>query len=122
MSWTARREPTAFTDVVLVCAKCAAKLGRGRKHKTELRGQIKKALKDRGLGGRIGVVETGCLDLCPNGAQTIATARQLCRGELTVVPAAATGEAVVKVLFDAGGALVETLGPRGERFKSDRQT
>ena len=95
----ARDEPAPWSEVVLICAKCAAKLGRGRKGKTELRGEIRHALKRRGLGHDVRVVETGCLDLCPKGGQTIATARRMSEGHLSVFEPEADGERVVKVLF-----------------------
>jgi predicted metal-binding protein len=94
-----KEKPAPWTEVVLVCAKCAAKLGRGRKGKTELRGEIKHALKRRGLGHTVRVVETGCLDLCPKDGQTVATARQMSEGRLSVFEPEADGERVVKVLF-----------------------
>ena len=92
-------EPAPWSDVILICAKCAAKLGRGRKGKTELRGEIKHALKRRGLGHAVRVVETTCLDLCPKGGQTVATKSQIADGRLSVFGPEADGEAVVKVLF-----------------------
>jgi len=94
-----RLEPAPWSDVVVICTKCAAKLGRGHKGKTELRGEVKHALKKRGLKD-IRVVETSCLDLCPKGGQTVATTRQMAKGKLTVVGPDADGEAVVKLLFD----------------------
>lgn len=94
-----RLEPAPWSDVVLICAKCAAKLGRGRKGKTELRGEVKHALKLSGLSKSVRVAEITCLDLCPKGGQTIATGRQLAKGSLTVVGPKADGEDVVKLLF-----------------------
>jgi hypothetical protein len=95
-------EDAPWSEVVLVCAKCAAKLGRGRKGKTELRGEIRHALKARGLGKRVRVVETGCLDLCPKDGQTIATGRQLAKGRLAVFGPRADGDEVVEGLFAHG--------------------
>jgi hypothetical protein len=95
-------EDAPWSEVVLVCAKCAAKLGRGRKGKTELRGEIRHALKARGLGKRIRVVETGCLDLCPKDGQTIATGRELAKGRLAVFGSHASGEEVAERLFGRG--------------------
>jgi len=92
-------EPAPWSEVVLVCAKCAAKLDRGRKGKTELRGEIRHALKRRGLGKTVRVIETSCLDLCPKDGQTVATGRQVAAGRLSAFGANADGEAVVKVLF-----------------------
>jgi len=97
-----RLESAPWSDVVLICAKCAAKLGRGHKGKTELRGEIKSALKKQGLNKDVRVVETTCLDLCPKGGQTIATSRQLAKGRLSVVGPEADGETVVKLLFGEG--------------------
>ena len=102
MTALAKLEPAPWSDVVLICAKCAAKLGRGRNGKTELRGEVKRALKHQGLGKSVRVVETTCLDLCPKGGQTVATSRQLAKRRLTVVGPDADGEDVVKLLF--GGA------------------
>ncbi len=101
-----RTEPAPWSEVVLVCAKCAAKLGRGHRGKTELRGEIKQALKHHGLGKTVRVVEVSCLDLCPKGGQTVATARQLAAGRLTVVGPQADGAAVVRLLFDPASPLL----------------
>jgi len=101
MSAQSKTEDAPWSDVVLICAKCAAKLGRGHKGKTELRSEIKHALKKYGLSKDIRVVETTCLELCPKGGQTVASRRQLAKGELTVVGPDADGEDVVKLLFGA---------------------
>jgi len=116
-----RTEPAPWSDVVVICTKCAAKLGRGHRGKTELRGEIKHALKHRGLGKRIRVVEVSCLDLCPKGGQTVATSRQMAEGRLTVVEPGADGEAVVKLLFETPVPLVEGGGKGSDRKKSKDQ-
>jgi predicted metal-binding protein len=117
-----RLEPAPWSDVVAICAKCAAKLGRGHKGKTELRGEIKQALKKRGLAEDIRVVETTCLDLCPKGGQTVATGRQLAKGRLTVVGPDADGEAVVTLLFDSQTPLLsKTPLVEGRASGSDRK-
>jgi len=113
-----RTEPAPWSDVVVICTKCAAKLGRGHRGKTELRGEIKHALKHRGLGKRIRVVEVSCLDLCPKGGQTVATSRQMAKGRLTVVGPDADGEDVVKLLFEQPSPLVEERGSGSDRKKS----
>jgi len=91
-------EPAPFTDLVLVCSKCAAKLGRGHKGKSDLRGEIKHALKQAGLKG-VRVADVGCLDLCPKGGQTVGASRQIADGWLMVVGPQADGAAVVELLF-----------------------
>jgi hypothetical protein len=85
--------------VILICSKCAAKLGRGHKGKTELRGEVKHALKKAGLGGRVRVVDTTCLDLCPKGGQTVAIGAQLSQGILTFMGPEADGRQVVEALL-----------------------
>jgi predicted metal-binding protein len=99
MTLTAKIEPAPWSDVVLVCAKCAAKLGRGRKGRSDLRGEIKQALKQAGLKG-VRVADVGCLDLCPKGGQTVAVGRQMANGRLTVVGPQANGAAVVRLLLE----------------------
>jgi len=64
-----------------------------------LRGELKRALKRRGLGDSIRIVDSGCLDLCPKDGQTVATGRQLAEGRLLVVDPKASGEDVARLLF-----------------------
>jgi hypothetical protein len=99
MNTICKIEPAPWSDVVLVCAKCAAKLGRGHKGKSELRGEIKQAVKLAGLKG-VRVADVGCLDLCPKNGQTVATSRQMAEGRLMVVGPQADGAAVVRLLFE----------------------
>ena len=42
-----------------------------------LRKQLKQALKKRGAGKRVRVVQCGCLDLCPKHGVTLARGREL---------------------------------------------
>jgi predicted metal-binding protein len=100
-----RLEDAPFEDVILVCSKCAAKLGRGHKGKTELRGELKGALKRLGLSKAIRVADTTCLDLCPKNGQTVALGRELAAGQLRVVGADADGDDVAKLLFQTPRAL-----------------
>jgi predicted metal-binding protein len=95
----ARIETAPFKDVILICSKCAAKLGRGHKGKTQLRGELKGALKRLGLAKTIRVADTTCLDHCPKKGQTIVLGRELAAGRLRVVGADADGEDVAKFLF-----------------------
>jgi predicted metal-binding protein len=101
MTIESKTEAAPWSDLVLICAKCAAKLGRGHKGKTELRGEVKHALKKQNLGKQVRVVETTCLDICPKDGQAVASRRQLAKGEITVVGPGADGEDVVKLLFGA---------------------
>ncbi len=99
MTAVSTEEPAPWSDMVLICAKCAAKLGRGRKGKTELRGEIKHALKREGLAKQVRVAETTCLDLCPKNGQTVATRQGLAEGRLSVFGPDADGNQVVRALF-----------------------
>jgi hypothetical protein len=101
----ARPEPAPFDEVVLICSKCAAKLGRGRKGKTELKGEVKAALKRFGLGKSVRVAEITCLDLCPKNGQTIALGRSLAEGRLWVVDADADGDTVAKLVLESRSPL-----------------
>jgi predicted metal-binding protein len=109
MTAEAKIEAAPFKDVILVCSKCAAKLGRGHKGKTELRSELKSALKRLGLAKKIRVADTTCLDLCPKNGQTVALGRELAAGRLRVVGADADGEDVAKLLFRTPEPLAANL-------------
>ena len=89
-----------FGEAVLVCGKCSKKLvkaGFERNWKSEL----KRALKAGGHG-RVRVVKTSCLDLCPKGRQVLASGGGLARGRLAVLgPEAAVEEALALLLLPA---------------------
>lgn len=84
-----RQARAEWTDVVLVCRKCTRKLdgGFGRKGGTSLAKALRKVLNDgrKGRKARVGVVEVGCLGLCPKGAVT--AVRGTAPGRWAVVPA-----------------------------------
>ncbi len=105
-----RSEPAPFDDVVLICAKCAAKLGRGRKGKTELKGEVKAALKRFGLAKSVRVADTTCLDLCPKDGQTIALGGSLAEGRLWVVGPDADGDTVAKLVLEGRSPLAAKAG------------
>jgi hypothetical protein len=90
-------EAAPWSEVILVCVKCAAKLGRALHGKSELRGDIKRALKDRGIKG-VRVLDTTCLDLCPKGGQTLALGRELASGTLRVLDEDGDADGVVNWL------------------------
>lgn len=68
-----KRVPAGWTEVVLVCRKCSKKLGGegfGRDGDQRLAKALRRAL-DLPRDGRkaaVGIVETGCFDVCPKGA------------------------------------------------------
>ena len=76
-----------FREAVLVCGKCARKLdgGFGRKGARPLGKELKRAWKAGGRAGKLRVVETRCLGLCPKRRQVVATAASLVAGRLWVV-------------------------------------
>ncbi len=89
-----------FSDTVFVCGKCARKFkGAGK----PVAKQLKALLKDR-RWGKVRVVETKCLDLCPKRRQVLASPRTLAGQRLVVVEAG----------FSAEDALRALLGPPRE--------
>ena len=68
-----------WSDVVLVCRKCARKAGA----KT-FRKDLKHALKSAAGGRSIRVVEAGCFDLCPKRRIVVASEGLLARHRLLV--------------------------------------
>jgi len=97
-----------WTDVVLVCRKCAKKLHGGFGPDGELslpralRAEIarreggKPAKKPRRKGARLAVVEVDCLDICPKNAAVIIPAGQ--PGRWLAVPRGADVPALVDAL------------------------
>lgn len=67
-----------WRGAILVCRKCGKKLdgGFGPKGKTSLAKALRKAIGGgKGRRAKLGVVETGCLDICPKGAVTVIDTR-----------------------------------------------
>lgn len=63
-----------WRGAVLVCRKCSKKLGGGfgSKGKTSLAKALRKAMGGgKGRKAKMGVIEVGCLDICPKGAVTM---------------------------------------------------
>lgn len=74
---TTKRVRAEWRDVVLVCRKCSKKLdgGFGPKGDKRLAKVLRKALAEPGARAKgrkaaVGVIEVGCLDICPKGAVT----------------------------------------------------
>ena len=101
-----RTAKAGFTDLVLVCRKCAKRQGVDRK---QLGRAVKRAFRQEardaaGKGaGKVRVLETGCLGPCPKRMLTLATPESLARRRVILVdpaldaigPAALTLAAVV---------------------------
>lgn len=63
-----------WQGAILVCRKCSKKLkgGFGPDGKAPLAKALRKALDGgKGRKARMGIVEVGCLDICPKGAVTL---------------------------------------------------
>jgi hypothetical protein len=68
--------PTGWQDIVFICRKCSKKLdgGFGDDGKQTLRGHLRDGLRARGRRNAVGLIEVGCLGLCPKGAVTVGLA------------------------------------------------
>ncbi len=77
---TVRRVRTRWRNAVLVCRKCSKKLkqgGFGPDGDKPLAKALRKHLGLRkGPKAAAGIVEVGCLDLCPKGAVTVVDTRR----------------------------------------------
>ena len=111
-----------FSDLVLVCRKCAKRQGVERK---QIGRAVKRALKQEARGdgsakraGKVRLVETGCLGPCPKRMLTLATPDSLARrrvilvdpaledlaaGALVLAPLPASIEASPEVPADGAG-------------------
>ncbi len=77
-----------WAEVVLVCRKCSKKLegGFGKKGDETLAKGLRRVLGTKGKGRKsaLGVIEIGCLDICPKDAVVTLKAGE--PGRWTVVP------------------------------------
>ena len=93
-----KRARSDWTEVVLVCRKCSNKLDGGFGEDGDQR--LAKVLRKRGGGkGRkasLGVIEVGCLDICPKNA--VVAVKASTPGDWVVVPRGASTAAVVERL------------------------
>lgn len=67
-----------WQGALLVCRKCSKRLGGGfgPRGKTRLAKVLRKAIGGKGRKARLGVVEVGCLDVCPKDAVTVIDTRR----------------------------------------------
>ncbi len=91
---------TGWTDLVLICRKCSKKLdgGFGEEGDETLRRALREALRRRGKRGQIGLVEVGCLGVCPKSAVTVAYAGRA--EDFYVVPENFSADALLDRLLD----------------------
>jgi hypothetical protein len=78
---TAKRNEASFADTVLICGKCARKLGPDGK---VIRRSLKQALRSS-CWAKVRLVDTRCFSLCPKGGQVLATVRRIGDRRLLVV-------------------------------------
>ncbi len=66
-------EQTGWTQAVIICRKCTKKLsgGFGPDGTQSLPGAMRDALRQTGRRGEVGLLEVGCLGVCPRGAVTV---------------------------------------------------
>ena len=79
---------TGWSDTLLVCRKCSKKLHRGGfgpDGRLTLRQAVRDALQADGRRGEVGILEIGCVGICPKRAVT--TARASDPGAFRIVPA-----------------------------------
>ncbi|PTD26076.1 hypothetical protein [Sphingomonas fennica] len=84
-----------WRGAILVCRKCGKKAGGGfgPKGKTSLAKALRKEMHGgKGRKARLGVVEVGCLGVCPKHAVTVVDASR--PGEWLIVPAGTPVEEV----------------------------
>lgn len=80
-----RTAKAGFTDLVLVCRKCAKRQGVDRK---QLGRAVKRAFRQGArdaAAGKVRVLETGCLGPCPKRMLTLATPESLARRRVILV-------------------------------------
>lgn len=82
-----------WSELVLVCEKCARKAGR-----KSFRKELGKALKALDPGIKTRVVACGCLDLCPKGKITLATSPCAVPRRLLVVKPDSASAAASEIL------------------------
>jgi len=73
--------PAKAPELVLVCGKCSRKLGPAGK---AIRKDLKQALKTR-RWGKVRLVKTGCMSICPKRRQVLASARSLGERRVLVI-------------------------------------
>jgi predicted metal-binding protein len=96
-------EPTGWTQTVIICRKCSKKLdgGFGTDGTQSLRGALRDTLRQTGRRGQVGLLEVGCLGVCPRGAVTVVLASK--PGEVLIVGRAAS----TATLLDRGTSAID---------------
>ncbi|WP_375464307.1 hypothetical protein [uncultured Methylobacterium sp.] len=112
-----RTAKAKICDVVVACRKCAKRQGLPKR---ALRDRLKAALKRSHPGGRLRIVETGCLGPCPKHLLAVATGASLARGRILLIdPAAAPAEMLAALRPDLAA---EGGPPRSSGSRDGRDT
>lgn len=102
----ARTAKARFSEIVLVCAKCAK---RQSLRPRDLRGRVKDALKRAG-GRKVRVVETGCLGPCPKRLLALATGSSVAAGRILLLDPAADAAEMARAILP--GRSLPDFGPK----------
>jgi hypothetical protein len=78
---TTMREPRPFSDALLMCRKCARRLGPDGK---AMRKSLKRALKTH-RWGKVRLVQRSCFSLCPKRGEVLAAVRTIGERRLLVI-------------------------------------
>ncbi|SEM44177.1 hypothetical protein SAMN05192583_0225 [Sphingomonas gellani] len=96
-----RHVRSSWSGAVLVCGKCSRKLdgGFGDKGRSSLAKALRRALGlKKGRKAALGVVETGCLKVCPKGAAVLVDTRR--PGDWLIMPEGAEMDELARRLMD----------------------
>ncbi|BAU93054.1 hypothetical protein MPPM_4449 [Methylorubrum populi] len=109
----ARTAKAGFSDLVLVCRKCAKRQGVDRKRiGRAVKRALKQGARDTGStkrAGKVRLLETGCLGPCPKRMLTLATPDSLARRRVILVDPA------LETLAAEALVLAPLLPPRAAR-------
>jgi predicted metal-binding protein len=101
MSDLIRARSTPWKTVILVCGKCARKMngGYGPKGKDKLRTVLLEALREKGRGHDVRIIETRCMGVCPKKAVTAMNASRPAR-ILTIPKGTAANDAMTQLMTE----------------------
>ncbi len=101
---------TGWTDAILICRKCSKKLdgGFGIDEDDTLKQALRAALRATGQRGQVGLIEVGCLGVCPKRAVTTLRASQ--PGQMVIIPKGSQVEHLLQTPA-AGFSIADALIP-----------
>lgn len=96
----ARSAKAGFSDLVVVCTRCAKRQGLAKR---EVRGGLKRAWKRGHPGRKVRIVGTGCLGPCPKRGLAAATIGSLARRRVLLLDPALPPDATAEALLHDSG-------------------